>query len=172
MIGGLKWFVVILFILIFGYFIFHFILPRLWVFGSITGYTIGPITQKPQFSIYDVTLKGIGLKGIDLDVTLDVYNPNNIPITLDRATFNIYINDVKIGTVNLPQTISIPANSHEYPRIALTVSYEGGLVGGWGYVKEKLFGGRVQLRIEGNAYVNVPILGEVTIPFSYSKEIE
>ena len=41
---------------------------------------------------------------------------------------------------------------------------------GWEYIKGKLFGGRTQLKIEDNAHVNVPIFGEIGIPFSYSKE--
>jgi hypothetical protein len=42
---------------------------------------------------------------------------------------------------------------------------------GWEYIKGKLFGRRTQLKIDGNAYINVPIFGEVAIPFSYSKDI-
>jgi LEA14-like dessication related protein len=137
----------------------------------ITGYTAGPIMQKPQVSVYDVTFRGVGLRGTDWDITLDIYNPNSVPITFDRATFNVYINNANVGTGNILQTLSIPANSHAYPRVTVTVSYGGGLVGGWEYIKGKLGGGRVQLKLEGNAYVNVPVLGDVAIPFSYSKEV-
>jgi LEA14-like dessication related protein len=178
MIDNLNWFVVILNFLIsvfFEYFIFKFILPipriGVGVIDSVIGYTTGPVIQKPQFYIHDLTLI-TGLKGIDLYLTLEIYNPNNVPIILDRATFDIYINNIKVGTVNLPQAVYVPVNSYEYPKVSITVLYNEDLAGDWEYIKEKLFDDRVHLKIEGNASVSVPILGKVTIPFSSSKEIE
>lgn len=152
--------VVILVILGIGF----FLLPRLWIVGAVTGVS-GPLMQPPQIDVYDVKLSGIGLT-----LTLDVYNPNDLPITFDRANFDIYINDAKIGSGSLPNSVSVSGNSHSYPQTSMDISYGGGLAGGWEYLKGAL-GGATTMKIIGTAYVEVPVLGDIPIPFSYSKNI-
>lgn len=146
-----------------------FLLPRLWVVGAVTGTSL-PLMMPPEVEVYDTQLSGIGLGGFTLALTLDVYNPNPQPITFDRADFDVYINDKNVGSGSLLNSVSVSGNSHSYPTTSMRVSYGGALSGAWEYIKGA-FGDGTIMKISGIAYVNVPILGDIPIPFSHSERI-
>ncbi len=164
--GKAKWLIAIL-LLALGY----FILPRLWMIGSVTGYTVGSIMRKPKVTVYDIRLHDIGLKGATIDIVLDIYNPNSVSITFDRANFDIFMNDVKVGSGNIPHQLIIPPHSSKRVPSTTSISYGGTLGGTWEYVKSKIEGREVVMTIKGNVYIDVPVLGDITIPFSYSKKV-
>jgi len=145
-----------------------FIVPRLWAVGEVGGVQL---MKPPTVEVNDVRVSGIDFSGINLGLVLDIYNPNEVSIVFDRADFDIYINDAKIGRGLLPNIVTIDSMSHSYPSTSMRVSYGGGLTGGWEYLKGALGGGGSTMKIVGTAYVKVPLLGDISIPFSHSESI-
>lgn len=155
--GKKKIILIIVIICILGY----FIIPRLWTVG---------IGKQPEISVYDVSLEGLGLKGMSLNVVLEVYNPNAFSITFDRGEFNAYIDNDYVGSGSFPYT-TIAGKSTRYVDARTTISWGGGLKGMWNVFVGKITGTGSTMRIDGTAYVDVPILGTVSIPISHQKVI-
>ena len=147
-----------------------YVLPHLWIVGQATGINT-PVTQPPQVSISSASLSGISLSGANLNVVLDVYNPNSISITLDKATYQAYINDNYVGQGNIATSTTVNPTSHAYPTSSLSVGWGGGL----NYVGQQLLGivsgKKPTLKLQGTAYIDVPILGSVQVPFSHSSQV-
>ena len=157
-----KWIILILAIGLVGY----FVVPRLWIASPYLENTpLKEVIKPPQVEIWDIEIEGAGLKGIDLNLVLAVTNPNSIPMTLDSATFKVYIDGDYVGMGSFPST-TIGGHSTEYIRTYTKVSWGGGLKSAWNIFKGKITGSGSTLYVEGNAHI-----GSFSIPFSYSKPL-
>ena len=50
-----------------------------------------------QIEFVDVALKDIGLTDVGLEISLDMYNPNDVVATLDRSEYEVWFNDNYLG---------------------------------------------------------------------------
>lgn len=166
--GKLKWLGLLLIIGIAGY----FLLPRLWMFSDmpIVGKVIQPVAQKPKVNVHDVGLEGLGMRGLSLTLTLKIRNPNPQAVTVDRGDFEVYIDGSYAGQGSFPHT-TIPGGSTEYVDSETTIDWVGGLKGAWNWLTGKITGTDSTLRIDGTLYVDVPVMGTVNVPVSYSEEV-
>jgi len=153
-----KWIFVIVALAIIGY----FVVPRLWVLSYFSEES--PI-KPPQVEVESISAEGIGIEGIKLSITLKIINPNPVPMTLDRATFDVYIDGDYVGRGSFPKT-NIRGYSTEYVDTSTVVSWGGGLKGAWNIFSGKLTGSGSVVEIRGNAYI-----GSFSIPFHVTKEI-
>lgn len=163
--GAFKW----IFILGVLGVVVYFTLPHLWMVSSIVP-VMEEVVEPPQVDVSDINLKGIGTEGIVVDVVLKITNPNRLPMTFDRATFNVYIDDEYVGRGTFPG-IQISGYSTQLIDTETVVSWGGGLKGMWNVFRGSISGSGSTLTIDGTAYLDVPVLGTVSIPFSSSKRI-
>lgn len=169
--GKLKWIVGIIIILLIGI----YVLPRLWIIPALSpnsaiGQIVGKVAKPPEVRVSDVNLEGIGLKGANLNLILNVRNQNPTSITIDRGEFEVYIDDDYVGRGSFPHR-TISGNSNEYLETQTRLSWRGSLKGAWNWVKGRIIKSGSIMRIEGKIYTNVPVLGEIVVPFSHQKSI-
>lgn len=118
----------------------------------------------------NLTFKGlevneISTEQIDLNITFDIYNPNDVTVELERMDYEIYANDVRVASGSFEEPLEIPPNEEvrtstnvvapvsTVPSAILSILMEGGA--NW--------------TIEGTMYFNTP---DGTIEQSFSRDIE
>jgi len=98
---------------------------------------------------------------IDLNVTLDIYNPNDVTARLERMNYTIYANDVNIGNGSFEEAVEIPPE--EGRRTSTNFTTEPTIVPAT--IFSALRQGELVWSVEGVLYFDTP-LGTLEQPFS------
>lgn len=96
---------------------------------SIAGLTTGcstlqAINEPPKVDVKSVNVSKVGLKGIDLDVNLQVMNPNGTSLTIDKFVYNLSIGDSSLfnGVFNTP--VELKAKDTTLVTIPIKLDYD------------------------------------------------
>lgn len=161
-----KWAALVLLV---GFIIF-FAVPHLWVLAPYLSDTplepvVKDVVRPPEVELWDVEIDDIGLWGLSLDLVLKVINPNSVPMRLDRADFEVYVDGNYLCSGSFPST-TVWGRSTEFVETHVEVPWKEGLTALWKVVRAEMLGGGLTLSVEGTAYV-----GGFPIPFSYSEVV-
>ncbi|MDW7731939.1 MAG: LEA type 2 family protein [Methanolobus sp.] len=112
----------------------------------------------------DLQINEISSEQIDLTITVDIYNPNDVTVELERMDYDIYANDVRIASGSFEEPLEIPPGE--------TVSTSTNIVAPVSTVPSAivsaLMGGEVTWTMEGTMFFNTP---NGTIEQTFSREI-
>jgi LEA14-like dessication related protein len=117
--------------------------------------------QEPVVSVRDVRLTGIGLNGGSVDVSLNVYNPNNYRLDATRVTYQLVFDTVTFATGAITERQTVQGRDTLRVTIPVSFSYRG--VGEAG--RQILGTGSVNYRLLGDVTVGTPV-GPFTVPYS------
>lgn len=79
------------------------------------------IAEKPETSLKDVKVTKIGLSALDLDIVLDIHNPNRFQLALLELNYEIVALDMLIGEGRFGEGFHIPAGESRELTIPLSV---------------------------------------------------
>jgi len=119
----------------------------------------------PSYSLRSVTPRlNLGIPpSIDLDFTVNVYNPNPVELRLDYFDFDLFVNDNPIlRNVHSVQGFRIPPNGDNDVHVATHVTYDS-IRAIYDQVISMIQGNRATYGIQGNAYYGTPI-GQMRFP--------
>lgn len=106
----------------------------------------------------------ISSEQIDLTIIVDIYNPNDVTVELERMDYDIYANDVRIASGSFEEPLEIPAGEN--------VSTPTNIVAPVSTVPSAILSilteGEANWTIEGTMYFNTP---DGTIEQTFSREI-
>jgi hypothetical protein len=114
-----------------------------------------------DITVRDIEVNEVSSEVVDLNITLDIYNPNDVTARLERMNYSIYANAVRLGSGSFEEPVEIPpqegrrtstnftAQPTSLPSATLGALMEGGVV--W--------------RVEGIVYIDTP-LGAIEQSFS------
>ncbi len=97
----------------------------------------------------EVEVKGISDGNIELDLILEINNPNNQSFHVKKASFEIYLNDQLIGHTTMDKKTKIKANSNEEYSFPMKIKLDGKDLS-LGMLLGSIFQSRVELRIDGD----------------------
>ena len=117
-----------------------------------------------QISFDGVNVKDIGFSGATLDLVFRMYNPNDITATLDRADYDLFLNDNYVGTGQIFQRVDIPAFSSRTVHSEFNLSF-GGVAQS---LVSALIEGKTTWRVSGTAYYDT-LLGTINVPFDFTR---
>lgn len=117
--------------------------------------------ENPRYSIRDIRPRvdialPLSASSIDIDFAVEVDNPNDVGLRLDRIDFDLFINNSRILDSVSQQNIRIPANGRGDVRLSTRIGYQN-LRGLWNEVVDVVRGERARYEIRGNAYYDTPI---------------
>ncbi len=113
-----------------------------------------------QIEFVDVAVKDIGFIDVGLEISLDMYNPNDVVATLDRSEFELWFNDNYLGEGTILQETDIPPFASRQVDTEFNLSYlEAGDT-----VISALTEEQHIWRIKGTAHYD-SVLGTIDIPF-------
>lgn len=120
--------------------------------------------QNPVVNLRDVTVKGLGMSGGQIDVQLSVYNPNNFRLDATRLTYHVFVGD-SVGLANgeLETRTTVQAGDSTIVTVPVSFTYSG-----LGTAASQLLRtGSVNYRVAGDVTVG-SVLGSFTVPYSAS----
>lgn len=112
----------------------------------------------------DITVNEISSEQIDLTIAVNIYNPNDVTVVLERMDYDIYANDVRIASGSFEEPLEIPPGQ--------TVSTSTNIVAPVSTVPSAILSilmeGEANWTIEGTMYFNTP---DGTIEQTFSRDI-
>ncbi|NCN64838.1 MAG: hypothetical protein GW779_04385 [Candidatus Altiarchaeum hamiconexum] len=137
-------------------------------------YFFSQIQEKVAFQNVEIDFEGVEIKDIDsqhitLNLNLRCYNPNKIPVTLDGADYEIYLQEIYVGNGSISERLTIPPDETKILISEVKVRYENlnQLLNIANEIIKR--GGKVNITIKGNAYAD--FIGRISFPFKVEKEI-
>ncbi len=117
---------------------------------------------EPVVTLQNVRLNGLGLQGGNLDVVLNVYNPNGYRLDATQVNYRLLIGDnvdVAQGTISDRLTVQ----EKDSTRVTIPVSFTFRGIGEAG--RQLLNTGAVSYRVAGDVRVGTPV-GQFTVPYN------
>lgn len=116
--------------------------------------------RQAQFHLQGVSLDGINLSGADVTVTLELENPTDTEIALDRIDYVLFVNDMRALSGNTPTPLHVPAHDARPLPIHATLRFRD--------VSQELrqafiTRGRFTYRLEGTGHFDTPF-GPIDYP--------
>ena len=121
--------------------------------------------QKPDARVSGVALSSLSLTDVTLLVDVVLSNPN--PMTLKAADFdlNLLIDGHRLASLSEPDTqVAVPARGTQTVQFPLTFTFRE-VAAALGGIKGR---NMLDYAVEGKVRVDMPVLGEVNIPVSFS----
>jgi len=119
-----------------------------------------------KFSMKSASLKGVDLSGFNLEIILNVQNPNEIDAVLDRINGTVKLDGYKIADISNSYKRVIKAGGSADVPIDVRVEFSS-LGSALNAVSDIVQKRRANVSFEGKGYVdyNIPVLGRRS--FSY-----
>jgi LEA14-like dessication related protein len=116
----------------------------------------------PVVTLKDVKVVGLGATGGNLDVVLNVYNPNGYRLDATRMTYRLFMADsTPVANGTLDNHFAVQNKDSTQVKIPVSFSYAG--LGAAG--RSILNTGAISYRVTGDVTVG-SVVGNFTIPFS------
>jgi LEA14-like dessication related protein len=118
--------------------------------------------QEPKVTLQDVRVTGIGITGGQLDVLLNVDNPNEFRLDATRMTYKVLVGDsVQFATGTVDNHFTVDGKKQQQVHIPVSFTYSG--IGAAG--RQLINSGAVNYRVLGDVTVGTPV-GNFTVPYS------
>lgn len=118
--------------------------------------------MEPVVTLKDVRLKGLGLQGGNLDVVLNVYNPNGYRLDATKLNYRLLVGDsVDVASGTITDRLTLQENDSTQLMIPVAFTFRG--IGEAG--RQLLNTGAVNYRVAGDVLVGTPV-GSFTVPYS------
>lgn len=118
------------------------------------------VFETPQVTFRDVRVAGLGLTGGQLEVLLNVYNPNGYTLNAAGMNYRLYADSVQLGGGSIDERFSVRGRDSSVVRIPVSFNYAG--LGSAG--RALLSRGVLNYRVLGDLTVATPV-GNFTRPF-------
>lgn len=82
------------------------------------------LLQPPKVEMKSVSIANVGLKGIDLDVNLEVINPNPTPLTIDKFVYDLSIGDSSFFSGTFTKPVELKATETSLVTIPVRLDFE------------------------------------------------
>lgn len=117
--------------------------------------------ENPRYSIRDIRPRvdialPLSASSIAIDFNVEVDNPNDVGLRLDRLDFDLFINDSRVLDSESKYGVRIPANGRGDIQLRTRIGYRN-LRGLWNEVVDIVRGERARYEIRGNAWYDTPI---------------
>ncbi|KAG8386219.1 hypothetical protein BUALT_Bualt03G0126200 [Buddleja alternifolia] len=122
----------------------------------------------PEATIKDVDLKGFGLDGITLLAMVSVSNPYFVPIPIGEIVYKVKSGGDVIATGSIPDPGSLKASDSTMLEVTVKVAHSAVV----SLVKDIAADWDIDYLIELGMILDLPIIGNITIPMSYKGEMK
>jgi LEA14-like dessication related protein len=117
--------------------------------------------QQPVVSLRDVRVVGVGVTGGNVDVVLNVYNPNGYRLDATRLTYRVQVDSTQLGTGVLDSRFTVQDKDSTVVRIPVQFTF-----GGLGAAGRSIWNtGAVNYTVTGDVTVGT-VVGNFTVPFT------
>ena len=125
------------------------------------------IVKDPRVSVTNAQIKSISPEGVSVTLTMDVDNPNPVPLNLSGFDYKFQVDGKQLMSGNQREALTISGNKQSEVEIPVTLRFRD---------LNKIFGDisdkdRINYKVSANAYVKLPVFGDLAYPASKSGEL-
>lgn len=117
--------------------------------------------QEPDIQLRQVVVRGVGLEGGNLDLIVQVYNPNNFSLRGTRIDAGFDVQGSHVGDITYRSDFQVQQG--DTAMITLPVTFQWSGVGG--ALRSALSYGDLPYKLTGRATLQLPGGREVGVPF-------
>ena len=118
--------------------------------------------RDPDVSLQQIVVRGAGLTGGNLDLVLNVYNPNGFTVRGSRLQMAVEVNGKHVGDVDYREDYTVTEN--DTTRITLPLRFSWAGTGE--ALRAALNYGDIPYKLNSKATLRIPTAGERSIPFT------
>jgi LEA14-like dessication related protein len=119
------------------------------------------VFQEPVVTLQDVKLVGVGITGGQVDVLLNVQNPNEFRLDATKLTYNVFVGDsIQFATGVVDSRFTVEGKKTQQVRVPINFTYAG--IGAAG--RQLIQSGAVDYRVGGEVSVGTPV-GSFNVPY-------
>jgi LEA14-like dessication related protein len=141
-------------------------LASILVSGACGG-SSGPRVEAPPIPFYsptvglrDVKMGSVGILGGSMDVTLNLYNPNDYSLVAPRVSYRVMVDELTVGTGVFDSDITVSSRDSARVRVPVPFSYKSVSRAG----RSAAGTGTVNYRVLGHIVVGTPY-GRLSAPY-------
>jgi len=123
--------------------------------------------QKPAFQLTDSRITKLSFKGVDLVFDVQIENPNSLGISLSGFQYDFLINQRQLVNGRSDEELKIPARGKETVRIPVSLLFSQ-IYQLYSSLRNR---DSVDYQMNTCFLVNLPVLGQMTIPLKKSGKI-
>jgi LEA14-like dessication related protein len=117
--------------------------------------------KEPVVSLDHVVMRGVGITGGNLDLVLDVYNPNSFSLKGTRLQMGFEVEDKRVGEIEYKEEFQIQEG--DTTRLTLPLSFNW--AGAGAALRQAINYGDIPYTLKGQATVRTPF-GQQVVPFT------
>lgn len=126
-----------------------------------------PVPHTPKLSVKNINLKSLSFTGADLEVELNIFNPNNFGIDITQLNYQFFVAKQNWASSNLTQSLNLKPDSDNSVSIPVSLS----LLDMGASIFEVLNGGKeIPYQVKGDLKLDttLPLVKGVKLPIDYS----
>ncbi len=126
------------------------------------------VIERPEVTVLDAQVMGLGVEGLKMEFKLDIYNPNQIAIDLEGMSYEFEINKELILSGTHVDPLKIPAKATAQVVLPMTVNIKQVL----NTVSALNLGQETFYRLQARMQMRLPVVGAATVPVVHKGELE
>jgi LEA14-like dessication related protein len=142
-------------------------------FLIITISSIGCMTYKDveMIEVTDVGVKDFSTKGVEIEVAMQIKNPNNYNISIVDSDLNLFADGNRVGTANIKNKITLPKKSNQIHRFTITSSLKDMGSSAFPLIMSVLGGGDIEVQIIGDIKAKAKGIGK-RFPVNFKEKVK
>lgn len=120
--------------------------------------------------VKNFSIENLSKSGMDLEMDLEIYNPNGIKFKVKEYDLDIMINNIKIGKAKIDEKMVLPRKSTSNHHVNVSASFQNMLVGILPLMMSLKKGKDATIRIVGDVKVGAMMLNK-KVDIEFQKDI-
>lgn len=126
------------------------------IFCFVSCSSLKKLVEAPKVKLEDVKVNKMAITGVELDIILEVMNPNNIDFDVKNLTYTLDVNDKLVTSGKFKEKVLVKAKDKTLVAVPLILKYSDILSSALLFLKQE----GIPYRVRGSAEI-----GPFTIPF-------
>lgn len=135
--------------------------------------TIGCMTYKEVevIDVTDVGVKQFTAKGVEIEVAMQIKNPNNYNISIVDSDLQLFAKGNRVGTANIENKVTLPKKSNQIHRFIITSSLKDMGSSAFPLIMSVLGGGDIEVQITGDIKAKAKGIGK-RFPVDFKEKVK
>jgi LEA14-like dessication related protein len=121
--------------------------------------------------IVDVGVKDISTKGVDVEVAMQIKNPNKYNISIVDSDLNLFLKGQKMGTANIKEKVTLKKKSNEVYRFTIQSDLKDIASGGLSVMMGLITQSSMELKVQGDIKAKAKGISK-SIPIDITEKIK
>ncbi len=142
-------------------------------FLTIIFTSMGCMTYKDveMIEVTDVGVKDFTAKGVEVEVAMQIKNPNNYNINIVDSDLTLFAKGNKVGTANIENKVTLPKKSNQIHRFTITSSLKDMGSSAFPILMSVMGGEAIELQITGDIKATAKGIGK-RFPVDFKEKVK